>query len=290
MRLGESGLHRAGWFRGLVASAATGAVAVAALVSLNAAHRSGAAAPKVARLATQDPFSVSAQELTSWPPRGTMVVDLRPPDEFRRVRLAGSVNFSLRELKTKAYLKGAELLLVDHGYHANHTRDACKALRENGFKAVRYVAGGLSAFRGRGGVLIGEGLAEAQLTRMPPRDFGESRPEAYWVIVDTADAPLLAADEAGHPVVHVPFKNGSRFAARLETALARDVRNSAGSTTVIVDRDGTSYAAIEREVEPLHADALYFLAGGVEAYRAQRANQEAMLARASQPPCSDCNR
>ena len=292
MQIGDASPLGVGWVKRLRITSVIGAVAVATLVALAAfgSRSSDLSSAKVLPPVAPDPFSVTTEELVAWPPHDTVVVDLRPPDEFRRVRLAGSVNFSLRELKTKAYLKGSDLLLVDHGYHAGRTRDACQALRESGFKTVRYIAGGLSAFRGRDGVLTGERLAEAQLSRLPPRDFGESRSEAGWLVVDTADAPLLSVDEVGHPVIHVPFKNGSRFAARLETALARDRPNGAGSTTVIVDRDGASYAAIERDVEPLHADSLYFLAGGVEAYRAHRANQEAMLARAAQPPCSDCNR
>jgi len=230
--------------------------------------------------------AISADEIKAWHPSGDfLVVDSRPRREFERIRIPGSVNFPVSDLKTKLYLKERQLLLVDRGYLGHEAMAACRALRDAGFGRLRVLVGGLEAWRQHLGALAGERLAEAALDRIPPRAFDAGLRRGKWIVVDVSDAPETSGGELSSAVAHVPFgKDGSGFATRLRTAVAAQ-SGQADPVVVIVDRDGARYPAIDRVLGADRPGSLYFLEGGLDDYHRYRTQQQAMLARAIVAGC-----
>lgn len=232
--------------------------------------------------------AISPAELKAWRASGDLlVVDVRPTREFERIRIPGSVNFPVRELSTKVYLREKRLLLVDRGYRGRELAAACGNLRDSGFHTVRVLAGGLEAWRHHIGPLAGEGLAEASLYRVGPEMLEGGLRHGDWVVIDITDAGSAA--ELFRPVTHVPFNgDGARFLSRLSRAVAMngDLR---ARFIVLVDRDGKRYEAIKQAIGRGWPEFLYFLDGGLDAYRAEHTKYEAMLA-AVHPACRGCGR
>jgi len=234
---------------------------------------------------------ISRDELKAWrSARDFLAVDLRPRPEFERVYIPGAVNIPLRELRTKPYLKARRLLLVDRGYHGRQLAADCRTLRDEGFNQVRVLAGGLEAWRRKVGPLAGDGLAEAALDRVSAAVFDTGLQHGDWVVVDVSDAPRRSDAELIQAAAHVPYGNGgARFASRLRNVV--DVSGAGPRRPVLlVDADGRRYAAITHAMGVDWPEFVYVLDGGLEAYRAERANHEAMLAAAVQPACRECAR
>jgi rhodanese-related sulfurtransferase len=290
----------------LIVSLAGLGAAVAVALRHQAEHR-GTPEPSGAREATVDEpagvvwpvnliagtddaaCAISPDELKAWRASGDLLVaDLRPSREFEGIRIPGSVNFPVRELKTKLYLRERRLLLVDRGYRGPELEAACRNMRDSGFHTVRVLAGGLEAWRRHIGPLAGEGLAEAALYRVGPEILEGGLRHGEWVVIDVTDAG--SATELFRPVTHVPFNGGGgHFVSRLRQAITTD-GDARTRFVVLVDRDGKRYEAIKQAIGRGWPEFLYFLDGGLEAYRAERANHEAMLAAAMHPACRECGR
>jgi len=233
--------------------------------------------------------ATSPDELKRWRASGDILItDVRPRSEFERIRIPGSVNFPVRELKTKLYLRERRLLLVDRGYRLHELTAACRSMRERGFHGVRVLSGGLEAWRRHLGPLAGDGLAEAALDRVGPEVLESGLHHGDWVVVDVTDA--RSATELFQPVTHVPFDGGGlHFVSRINEAITTD-GEARVRFVVLVDRDGKRYEVIKQAIGGGWPEFLYFLDGGIEAYRAERANHEAMLAAAVRPACRECGR
>jgi rhodanese-related sulfurtransferase len=233
--------------------------------------------------------AISPNEVKAWRVSGDLLVaELRPSSEFERIRIPGSVNLPVRELRTKLYLRERRLLLVDRGYRLHELTAACRSIRESGFNGVRVLWGGLEAWRGHVGPLAGDGLAEAALNRAGPEALESGLYHGDWVVIDVSETRGAATEQFG-TVTHVPFNGGLHFASRLSNAIAA-AGDARARFVVLVDRDGTRYEAIKRAIGRGWPEYLYFLDGGIEAYRAARANHEAMLAAAGRPACRGCGR
>jgi rhodanese-related sulfurtransferase len=234
--------------------------------------------------------SVPLQELRSWlADNDVLVIDMRPSLQFRRIRIPESVNFTASGLRTKAYLKNRHLLLVDHGYRWPETRDACRLLRAAGFRHVRALPGGLQAWAGTVGPLAGDRAAEVALRRLSPYELDRSARLADWFVIDVSAE--FASGDLFAKALHVPLARGEReVAARLQAAIDANESGDDGRFVILTDRDGTGYPAIERMLDRGRAKRLYFLDGGLDAYRTHRIAQAALLAQAAKPPCLECGR
>jgi rhodanese-related sulfurtransferase len=235
--------------------------------------------------------AISPDELKRWRASGDILItDVRPSSEFERIRIPGSVNFPVRELKTKPYLKARRLALVDRGYHGRQLAADCSTLRDEGFNQVRVLAGGLEAWRRHLGPLVGDGVAEAALDRVGSAVLESGLHHGDWVVIDVSETSPGPATEQLGTVIHVPFNGGgTRFVSRLSKAIAANGGQRA-RFVVLVDRDSKRYEAIKQAIGRGWPEYLYFLDGGIEAYRAQRANHMAMLAAAVHPACRECAR
>ena len=279
--------------RVLLTAGVLAAGAVAGVVALpNQAARPGTPTPDVPQVAVaglpdggwpvgavagadETACAITRDELEAWrASRELLVVDVRPSREFERVRIPGSVNFPLRELRTKLYLKDRRLLLVDRGYRGRELVAACRSMRASGFRSVRVLPGGLEAWRSGLGPLAGEGFTAAALDRVGPAALESGLRRDEWLVVDVTDAG--AATELFRTANHVPFDGGVRFVSRLGKAMAAD-GDAPGRLVVLVDGDEKRHEAIKQAIGREWPEYLYFLDGGREAYQQYRAQQEKII-------------
>lgn len=100
-----------------------------------------------------------------------LLVDIRPADEFQKVRIPGSINLTKSQLLSTGGLKSRSLLIVDKGFSRTALAQMCAKAEAEGFSDFRILLGGVAAWRASGKRL--EGLPEhfTDLHNIEPREF-----------------------------------------------------------------------------------------------------------------------
>jgi len=111
------------------------------------------------------------QALEHVDPERTLVIDVRPADEYQKVRIPQSINLTKSELLSTGALKPRSLLVVDQGFSRTALAQMCAKAEAEGFRSFRVLRGGLAAWHASGKQL--EGLPEhfAELNAVEPREF-----------------------------------------------------------------------------------------------------------------------
>ena len=98
-----------------------------------------------------------------------LFVDIRLAQEYESFRIPGSLNIPLHAVRSKAFLKNKEFILLDAGHDYATLAKGCAALIEQGFAGAKVLAGGLVAWRGSGGALDGDPFALAAMDLIDPQ-------------------------------------------------------------------------------------------------------------------------
>lgn len=184
------------------------------LSSCEVKPRTGVAGAE-ARQGIRPDYSCSIQpaEALDWiKSRRASVIDTRPPDEYARYRIDGSINVEPRGLVNRKHLMSRPLVLTDDGAADSEVYANCAYLRSRGFKDVRVLQGGLHAWNLAQLPLVGDvpSVSRVQLIDEPsvfrrhgaadtlvlvsPKLFGliDVLPRAH-LLPDETDASLLRA-------------------------------------------------------------------------------------------------
>lgn len=71
------------------------------------------------------------------------VIDVRDKNEYALRNIPGAMNFPASDIKTKAFLKNAPLLVYSTGKYDPSLEVLCADLKRNGFKNVKILSGGI---------------------------------------------------------------------------------------------------------------------------------------------------
>lgn len=196
--------------------------------------------------------------------RQVVLVDVRPKEDFDRVRIPGSVHVPLHFLKTKTFLKGEDLVLVGDGREWLSLESACRDLKSSGFR-MSILAGGLPGWLAAGGKvsgdvasLLGEKKVSASVL-MREKDM-EGRLVVYMGREAADDLPALlpgcvVLDVEGQP----------------EKAAARMKKEMAGRTGIlpplVLNATGKRYAQADAGFRKYGVGNVLFVEGGLAGYR-----------------------
>ena len=75
--------------------------------------------------------------------RELLIVDIRNRTDYSRYHIRNSLNLSFYKLKTKAYLKNRNIVLVGYGYDSGRLARKCGELIQSGFRHVWYFQDGI---------------------------------------------------------------------------------------------------------------------------------------------------
>ena len=220
------------------------------------------------------------------------IIDIRSRSSFKKYRIPGSINIRIYALKTKTYLKSKEIILVDEGYNRHRLVDACTKLRHLGFN-VSILEGGLNLWKKKGGKLVGDAFAMANLDEIPPRSFVAERNSGKWVLIDVSEADSSVSHDIIGQTINIPFrKDSDDFVSNLRKVIEKYSR-SAETRILVFDDNGKTYRTIRKHLSALNTDNVYFLKGGFSDYRSFLNAHRAMLNPGKkeifvEPGCSTC--
>ena len=205
-------------------------------------------------------------------PGQRMIVDVRPADEYAQARVPNSLNIPLYAVKTKLFLKGRRIVLMDQGNMNVVLEEECRKLRAMGFPDVSLWYGGLNAWRRRGGSV--EGLGPADVAAVKPVWALDIFRATDWLVVglnsnasESVEGGMVCPFDPAHPEL---------FAAAVNAAI--ETRPEVGSVLVVAD-EGMNMAEVMATAPRINA-FLFHLEGGWAAW----ASHQKLMAAIRQGP------
>lgn len=207
--------------------------------------------------------------------RRIALVDIRTRDAFQQFRIPGAINLPLHFIKTKPFLKLNPFVLIHEGYRYSEVEPEVMRLREKGFNAS-ILAGGLNAWKEKGGKIEGDRFAQAQLNQLPPRAFYKEKDFDNWIVIDVSRTKT--AGKTFPRAVHVSFAplKDSKGPAKHEIPgklLLRTVnsaireRNLPFYSVLITNESGEGYREMKEVVKRAGIENVFYLEGGTKAYQ-----------------------
>jgi rhodanese-related sulfurtransferase len=232
----------------------------------------------------------------------SVMVDLRRPAEVAELRIPGALDIPPHQVKTKAFLRGKRVLLLDAGYRYHELERTAADLEAAGIPEVAIVEGGVNAWQAAGGALVGPASA-ARLRRVAPAAFAAEARFPHWRVVVLEDAAVPAAvhpvaGDAEHPAATVAGPAGHLLAApaarlgpeaadRLPELVAElSAGGDDGLTPLIllVDANGRTSARLLAQLGDAAPWNLFLLDGGLAAWQTEVRKLAAIAARRLAPP------
>jgi len=195
-----------------------------------------------------------------------ILIDVRNRSEFGKFRIPGSMNIPLFAIKTKAFLKPKSLVLVNEGYSYSQLEKECEHLRRSGFKAW-LLNGGLNYWRQKGAPLKGDPFVQKALNRIPPRVFFAEKDYEDWIVIDISAPKQSQAHSLIPRSVSLPYLNDAeQFISGFKNIMAQS-RDNPYLSVLLFSEKGDYYNTIENVVKKTDCRPVFFLKGGIEAYK-----------------------
>ena len=202
-----------------------------------------------------------------------MFVDVRDPEEFANSHILGSLNIFPSAIRSKTFLRGKKVVLVDTGYADSRMEALRDGLMKSGFPEVFILDGGLNAWRQVVGPLEGDALVQRRLNRITAQQFFPVREYMDWAMIDVSGWDSAAGGVAtglGGPA--------DGYATGMCGFLAAQLREKAPEARriLILSEEGAGYEAVEEAVMALGWINVFYLEGGKRAYEMYLESQQAM--------------
>jgi rhodanese-related sulfurtransferase len=190
--------------------------------------------------------------------RRMIMVDVRSPEEFERLRIPGSINLPLYAAKTKAFLKTQSFALVSAGCEWRDLESECKRLQQSGLKPS-ILFGGIVAWQSQDGPLEGDRLLVATYKEIPAHLFFHEKDYKDIKVFDVSAKPVPDAQNLIHGNVYV--ENIGNL-----VKLARQC-SPAYRTIVLFNENGEQYETFDAVLKRAGISTAFYLKGGINGYR-----------------------
>lgn len=235
-------------------------------------------------------FSVSVKSVLERLKHGEelFLVDVRARKEYEICRIPNSINVPLFSIKTKVFLKSKPLILINEGYNYSQLESECDSLRKDGYKA-RILIGGMHYWRQHGVSLEGNVFVQRALNRVPPRFFFFEKNYDDWLFIDITDPKNSRASSLIPNSIPIPYLNNAPEFIKVFKEILTLQNNNQNRWILVFDENGEEYDRIERSLNESGLRKVFFLKGGMEAYRDFLSTQS-IIRQAKQNPKKKINR
>jgi rhodanese-related sulfurtransferase len=228
------------------------------------------------------PIEVHAQ----WTNDKVLLIDVRRSSEYERFRIPGSLNLAPFAIKSKAFLKNKNIVLVNEGRSLKQLEKLCDQLKSQGFQSVGAMAGGLYSWDQSRYPITGDNLAISKLNQITPAELLTTLDERDWRFIDLDNSLPVLADLLLSSEAIVYQSNKNAFISSVNKAV-RELNGDNLSGFIVVSEQGDNYKAIERLLRLSDAGSVFYLSGGItelKRYLSMHSTQVSRLARGFKEP------
>ncbi|MGE5838522.1 MAG: rhodanese-like domain-containing protein [Deltaproteobacteria bacterium] len=219
-----------------------------------------------------------------------LLIDVRDRDAFDKLRIPGSIHIALYSLKTKAFLRNKPLVLVSEGYSDAALELTCRSMRDAGFTRAFILDGGLRSWTQKKGPVEGDALSVHQVSRVQPKHFVAQKDLRAWLVVAVSEDDVLSSPPLIAGTVYLPLRGDpKKFVSALKAIISRRTERLHLSVLICDESEGT-YEGIERAVQQEEIEKVFYLKGGLTAYRALLQQQSLLVQRGKEEVkrCMNC--
>ncbi|MCL7489838.1 MAG: rhodanese-like domain-containing protein, partial [Desulfobulbaceae bacterium] len=200
-----------------------------------------------------------------------ILVDIRDEESFMRTRIPGSINIPTSFIKTKKYLTGMKVVLVDEGYRLMELLPEITRLNNNGFD-VSILAGGIAAWHQSGGEFAGDRFDLERFHYIPAHYVAGLRLPLLKTWVDISPQQNNDDELNLSEIIHIPVRE-----TRDIQKIVNSVNNNADSfsAVLIFNADG-NYESVA-SLSELSGSTIFYLKDGLAGYKKAINQQQVML-------------
>ena len=229
-----------------------------------------------------DQCFISAQAaIAQWKEKTRLVIDVRPAEQWDRVRVPHSLNVRPDEIRTKHFLMNRAITLLDRGENLDAMMSLCARLRDSGFSDVKLVVGGLAEW-GRSGPVLPSSRELADVEILSARDFMLARPGNEWVVAAIGFDPVQY--EVFSDMHWVAHEGEGEKLIDVIGSKARELQAGENAAVLFISKSG----AYERDIPGLkdlrRKSRVYFLEGGLSELQRYAESRRRMIARVDREP------
>lgn len=196
--------------------------------------------------------------------KSIFLIDVRLPAEFEQCSIPGSLNIAPHAIKAKSFLKSKPIVLVNEGFALGQLAATCEILNQAGFKAAM-LAGGLLAWKEKGGTLIGDPFAIQRLSVVTPQVLSQEAGSAHHLIIDASDPKARAGSVQLPHAKTLRLMDNPKGPEQL-TALLKSKSSDPFLSVLISAGNNRENDRIQRQLAKAGIRQVYFLQDGWEAY------------------------
>ncbi len=211
-------------------------------------------------------FISTAELMTLQKDTSLVLIDVRDEPVFKRLHIPDSLNMPPFAIKSKTFLKAKHLVLLNEGHSYRRVGWLCHELREAGFSKVSILKGGLNAWRQYVGQLEGDALAERRLNRMTPAEFYQEKHALPWRIAKISGGKQGQKKVLATSMV-IPRDAGSLAIRKAFQALVAEEDLASRPFILVASEHGENYEKVEHALRDSDLVHVFYLDGGMEAYR-----------------------
>lgn len=212
--------------------------------------------------------------------KGATLIDVRPENSARALRLPQALQIPLTELWTKTFLKREPLVLVGSGKNDVELARACIDLKKMGFIKLNVLAGGLRTWQAEGKELVGDARALNEIYFVAASEV-HSLAAAKATIVLTGEKKDSKQEQSAF------LRTNITYARDLQALLTK--ASEPYLPLIIAPAEQLEADKWLRVIKDAGLTKVVILRGGLAAYKHFLAEQETIQAHANTPLVRPCN-
>jgi len=216
--------------------------------------------------------------------KNVQFVDVRSAADYGLAHMPEAIHIPLHLVKTKSFLKNINVILVDAGRSTSELVSHCVTLRQQGFKQVSVLDGGLQAWHAARRPLTGQQNHDVKLNRMSTAELFIERQYTDWLVIHVSSKALPQDMRQWLPnhLVNVPMKAVGQQVDAIREAIAQRATGKTARKVLILAEDDTANDRLEARLRSKYPSILY-LSGGVGGYQSYVKKQIAIWNQQNQP-------
>jgi rhodanese-related sulfurtransferase len=154
-------------------------------------------------------YCISPESVRKMPKEKLTMIDIRPGEEYARLKIPGSINVPLFAVKTKNFLNNGAVILVNEGYGYAPLEEVCGNLRQAGWDAW-ILNGGLNGWQQKGFPVEGSASSAGALHLMPSSALLQEKEYDNWLIIDAGRTAVKDIGISTTAVARAPSPKDAR--------------------------------------------------------------------------------